>query len=125
MIILIEKIGIRFLTQFLIIGIMRLFVLDGRYSLFNLSVMFMCMLYALIITVFMECFDQWVIHYSHHYYHIIIAIMMICGVIIYLGDSMFHSILFGYLLVILVKETWQLSTMQLALERYQREYQDK
>lgn len=125
MIILIEKIGIRFLTHFLVMGIIRLFVLDGKYASFDLSVMFMCMIYALIITIFIECFDQWIVHYTHYYRYIIMGMIVIYGINILFADSIFHNILFGYLLIIMIKETWKLSTMQLALEKYQKEYQSK
>ncbi len=125
MITLLEKLGIRLLTHFLVMGIIRLFVLNGNYASFDFSVMAICLIYAFIITIFLECFDQWVIQYAHYYVYMMIGIMIIGGAIIYLGDSMFHCILFGYLIMILMKETWHLSTIQLALKKYQKEYKNK
>lgn len=116
-----KKIGIRFLTQFIVMCIIRLFIAEGYYSEMNVTVTFVMLGYAFLFTLLLECFDHLVIHYVKYYKYIRFLLVMIL-VIIMLKTSIYYQLIFGYLLIVMLKDLYKLTSMQLSLEEFQQNY---
>lgn len=120
-----EKIGIRYLVQFLVICIIRLFLTEGYASTIDIKIAGMIFLYAFLFTLILECFDELILDFVK-YYKVIIAFLSIIFIGIMVGGcSLYIKLMIGYLLVVMLKDVWKISSIQLSLMRFQKEYKEK
>lgn len=120
-----EKIGIRYLIQFLIVCIIRLFLTEGYATTINIKIAGMLLLYAFLFTLVLECFDELILDFVK-YYKVIIAFLGIIFIGIMVGGfSLYIKLMIGYLLVVMMKDVKIISSTQLSLLNFQKEYKNK
>lgn len=119
-----EKVGIRFLTQFIVMCVIRLFIVEGYYSEMNVIVTFIMLGYAWLFTLLLECFDRFIVQYVKYYKYIMI-VMVILLMFLMFKAGIYYKLIFAYLLIVMLKDLYQLTSIQLSLEEFQYHYENR
>ena len=109
-----EKIGIRILSQIL---------LEGVYADMTSYMIIIFLGYACLLTGLFESFDQLIVHLSSYRYLIMIVIIVIY-IAICVMCTWAWKVMLGYIFFIMIKDLWKLSSMQISIEEFQKNYHD-
>lgn len=119
-----EKIGIRFLTQFIVMCLIRLFISESYYSEMNVTVTLIMLAYAFLFTLLLESFDRFIVHYVKYSKYMAIVMGICLAFLVFKGET-YDKFIFGYLLIVMLKDLWKSASMQLSLEEFQHNYENK
>lgn len=118
-----EKIGIRILSQFLVMCVMRFILLKGVYADMTSYMIIIFLGYACLLTGLFESFDQLIVHLSSYRYIIMIVIIAIY-IAVCVMCTWTWKVMLGYIFFIMIKDLWKLSSMQIGIEEFQKNYHD-
>lgn len=115
-----ESIAIRFLKQFIVLCCLRLVMMNGLYVEMNVLVVMSLLVLSCLLTILFESFDKLIVHLMRFRYVLYILIIMgLIGSVVF-DQSMYFKVLLGYSCLVMIKDLWKISTIQMDIRQYQQ-----
>lgn len=119
-----EKILVNYIKNFLILCVFRVLVMGGLEYEMNFSQLIILLVLSLLVTLFLECFDYFIIGLGTN---VKIVTVLITVLFLYLmksnGFNSYFVYLLGYIYIVMWIDLMKVWAMKIRLEEYQKENQ--
>lgn len=120
---------IRLLIQFIVMNLLRFVLTDGFEITFNIQAVFLLILMSITLTLLFESYDHLLTQYTSHKNKILTVLFILLVGLIYVTSlstnplSTYQQTLSFYVLFILIKDTFKVSSINEDLLAYQKKHQ--